>query len=188
MHIACWNIRTLLDSVGTIRPERRSALVAHELSRLNVDIAALSEVCFPEDGSLNERGAGYTLYWSGKPKGERRLAGVGFMMKDSIARKLDQEPTGHGDRIMSMRLPLLNKQHVTLFSVYAPTLLADPADKDRFYSDLRNLLQGVPPSDKVIILGDFNARVGRDAQVWKGILGNHGVGNCNDNGRLLLEF
>ena len=188
MHIACWNIRTLLDSVGTNRPERRSALVAHKLSRLNIDIAALSEVRFPEDGSLNERGAGYTLYWSGKPKGERRLAGVGFMMKDSIARKLDQEPTGQGDRIMSMRLPLLNKQHATLFSVYAPTPLANPADKDRFYSDLRNLLQGVPPSDKVIILGDFNARVGRDAQVWKGILGNHGVGNCNDNGRLLLEF
>ena len=63
--------------------------------------------------------------------------------------------------------------------------MADPADRDRFYSDL---MQDVPPSDKVVIMGEFNARVGRDAQAWKGVLGNHVVGNCNDNGRLLLLF
>lgn len=87
-----------------------------------------------------------------------------------------------------MRLPLNIEQHLTLFSVCSPTLRAEPAEKERFYSDLRRLLQSTPAADKVLILGDFNARVGRDTEAWKGVLGRHGVGNCNDNGRLLLEF
>ena len=140
LNVACWNVRTMIDKADSSRPEHRSALVAHELSRLNIDIAALSEVRFADEGSLKEHGAGYTLYWSGKPSTERRLSGVGLMVRNSIASKLDRLPTGHSDRIMSMRLPLEGKQHLTLFSVYAPTLLADPADKDIFYSDLRRLL------------------------------------------------
>ena len=77
-----------------------------ELARLDVDIAVLSEVGFVEQGSLREDGAGYTLFWSWKNKDERRLSGVGFMMKTSIARKLQNLPVGHSDRIMSLRLPI----------------------------------------------------------------------------------
>ena len=78
--------------------------------------------------------------------------------------------------------------HVPRSSVYSPTLKSEPAEKDRFYSDLRSLIQSTPADDKVVILGDFNARVGQDSEAWKGVLGKHGVGNCNEKGRLLLEF
>jgi len=188
LKVACWNVRTMLDKADNSRPERCSAVIGHELSRLNIDIAALSKVRLADEGSLKGHGAGYTLFWSGKPSPERRLSGVGLMMKNSIASKLETLPTGHSDRIISMRLPLEKKQHLTIFSVYAPTLLADSADKDSFYSDLRRLLSNTPANDKVLILGDFNTRAGRDSEAWKGVLGRHGIGNCNDNGRLLLDF
>ncbi|GFS16044.1 craniofacial development protein 2 [Elysia marginata] len=149
----------MLDKTGSDRNERRSALVAHELLRLNIDIAALSEVRFPDKGSLNEHGAGYTLYWSGRQPEQRRISGVGIMIKDSIASKLETLSTGHSDRIMSMRLPLDKNQHLTLFSVYAPTLQAEPVEKDSFYSELGRLLTNTHAGDKVLILGDFNARV-----------------------------
>ncbi|VDM04858.1 unnamed protein product [Schistocephalus solidus] len=58
----------------TNRPERRTALVARELSRYKVDIAALSEPRFSEQGQLEEVSAGYT-FWSGRPKAERCDAG-----------------------------------------------------------------------------------------------------------------
>ncbi|GAB1598787.1 hypothetical protein Ahia01_000155900, partial [Argonauta hians] len=188
LSLASWNVRTMLDSNSGSRPQRRSALVARELSRLGIDIAALSEVRFPDEGSLREQGAGYTLFWSGRPATERRLSGVGFMIRSNIASRLENMPTGHSDRIMSLRLPLRDGGHATLFSVYAPTLQADPEESSKFYSGLRSCLQSTPPGDKVIILGDFNARVGRDADAWRGVLGRHGVGGCNSNGRLLLEL
>ena len=87
-------------------PQQCSALVARQLAGLDIDIAALSEVQFVEQGSPREDGASYTLFWSGKNKDERRLSGVGVMIKTSIARKLQNLPVGHSDRITSLRLPI----------------------------------------------------------------------------------
>ena len=57
-----------------------------------------------------------------------------------------------------------------------------------YAQSLNNLLQQVDSKEKTLILGDFNARVGRDFELWKGVLGRLGFGNCIDNGRLFLEF
>ncbi|XP_076046020.1 uncharacterized protein LOC143028169 [Oratosquilla oratoria] len=99
--------QTMFDKADSSCPERCSALIAHELCRLKVDIAALSEVRLADEGSLKEHGAGYTLFWSGKPSTEKHLSGVGLMVRNSIASKLETLPTGHSDHIMSMLLPLL---------------------------------------------------------------------------------
>ncbi len=60
-----WNVRTLLDSTKADKPERRTALVAKELARYNVDIAALSETRLADKDQLTEHGGGYTFFWSG---------------------------------------------------------------------------------------------------------------------------
>ena len=62
LELACWDVRTMQDSED--RPQRRSALVARELAQLDIDIAALSEERFVEQGFLREDGVGYTvLVW-----------------------------------------------------------------------------------------------------------------------------
>ena len=56
----------------------------------------------------------------------------------------------------------------------------------RFYKDLGSLIRSVPSQDKLLLLGDFNVRVGSDHSTWEGVLGRNGVGKCNSNGLQLL--
>ena len=55
--IGAWNVRTLMDSSGSDRPVRRTALVGRELDRYKVKIAELSETRLAEEGLLKEIGA-----------------------------------------------------------------------------------------------------------------------------------
>ena len=118
--VAEWNVRTLLDRTISQRPERQTALVALEMNRYNVDIAALSETKLPGYDSLEDHG--YIFFWSGRSTQERREAGVGFAVRKEIAKMLDEKPVPINDRIMTMRLPLQRKMYATLISVYAPTI------------------------------------------------------------------
>ena len=99
------------------------------MKTLEIDIAAVSAVRFAEQGSLTEHGEGYTLYWSGKGKDERRRSGVGFMIRNTIAARPQSLLIGHSDRPIFLRLPLENK-HATIISVYAPTLQTGIATKE----------------------------------------------------------
>nr|VZH98219.1 unnamed protein product [Spirometra erinaceieuropaei] len=49
------------------------------------------------------------------------------------------------------------------------------------------LLTSVSKADKLTVLGDFNARIGTDRAVWRGMLDPHGLGGFSDNSLLLLR-
>ena len=73
-----------------------------------------------------------------------------------------------------------------LVCCYAPTLNSSEQEKDDFYDLLREVISNVQHRDKLVLMGDFNARVGSDNHSWKGVLGPHGVGRMNSNGLRLL--
>ncbi|VDL92711.1 unnamed protein product [Schistocephalus solidus] len=154
------------DNPRSNRPELRTALVARELARYKVDIAALSETRLSEQGHLEEVGAGYAFVWSGRSKAEQSDVGVAFVIWDDILGRLPC-------------LPQVKQHHQCVRS---------DATKDKFYENLHALLATVPKADKLIVLGDFNARVGTDQAAWHGALGPHGLGSCNDNGLLRLKI
>ena len=148
--IGAWNVRTLMDSSSSDRPERRTALVGRELDRYKVEIAALSEIRLAEEGLLKEVGAGYTCFWSGRKKEERREAGVGFAIKSHLVSKLSGLPKGINDRLMTLRLPLSGRRHATIVSAYEPTM-TNPDNK--FYDDLDSVISAAPRTDKLISSG-----------------------------------
>ena len=65
--------------------------------------------------------------------------------------------------------------------------------KDQFYDDLMCTINSVCQDDLLLVVGDFNARVGSNHPDlvkgdWSGVRGNYGVGNVNGAGRALLTF
>ena len=184
LNVASWNIRTLLETKR--RPERPTAVISRELSRYNIDIAALSETRISGETIIEEVGGGYTFFLIGKPEGVKREYGVGFAIRSKLVHSMNGKyPSGINERLMSMELPLTGGT-LTLISAYAPTLQNSTENKGIFYDQLNDLLNTVPFAHKLILLGDFNARVGTDHTNWTNVIGKHGVGTENSNGTLLL--
>lgn len=176
----------MLDRLNTTRPERRSAIISCELEKYDIDIAALSEVRLKESGSIKE--SSYTIYWSGKASNERSESGVGLAIKNDILPKLIEEPRAINDRLMTLRLPLSDDRWCTLIAIYAPTMTNSQETIDVFYHQLDRTLISIPKQDKIILMGDFNARVGQDNITWSKALGKYGCGKVNSNGELLLSL
>ena len=135
-------------------------------------------------GSLKE--SDYTFFWQGKKEEGQRQHGVGFAVRNTL---LDKVQLGHQatERLMSLAINTADSP-INLLCAYVPTLAAFAEVKDAFYSQLDSLIQGISRRRNLIILGDFNARVGSDNVAWPNCLGNFGVGKCNNNGQRLLEL
>lgn len=163
---------------------RKTAVIDRELSRLNVDVAALQETRLPDNGSLREHE--YTFFWQGKSPEEARIHGVGFAVKNSLLSTI-VPPSGGSERLLTMRMTT-STGPVMLICAYAPTLTSTADEKDRFYDALDAAIRSVSNKEALYILGDFNARVGADHEAWPTSLGRHGVGKMNENGQRLLEL
>ena len=74
----------------------------------------------------------------------------------------------------------------TVIQVYAPTSNAEEAGVERFSEDLQDLLELTPQNDVLFIIGDWNAKVGR--QEIPGVIGQFSLGVQSEAGQRLTEF
>ena len=59
--------------------------------------------------------------------------------------------------------------------------------KHKLYEELHTLITSELKADKLVVLSDFNARIGSDNIAWDRIIRKYGIGSCNSNGLLLLQ-
>nr|VZI49751.1 unnamed protein product [Spirometra erinaceieuropaei] len=143
----------LVDHPRNSPPEWRTVLVARELARYKVDIAALRDTRFTEQSQLEEVGAGYTFFWSEHQQSH------------------DEPPPAFSEG-----------EFATIATVFTSPVTSPDATRDKFYEDLHALL-----ADNLLVLGDFNARIGTDQAASRGVLAPHGINSSYDNGLLLLR-
>ena len=73
---------------------------------------------------------------------------------------------------------------ITVIQLYAPTSNAEEAEQ--VYEDLQDLLELTPKKDVLFIIGEWNAKVGREEIL--GVTGKLGLGVQNEAGQSLAEF
>ena len=73
--------------------------------------------------------------------------------------------------------------NITVIQVYALTSNAEKAEVERFYEDLQDLLELTPQKDVLLIIMDWNAKVG--SQEIPRVTGKFGLGVQNEAIRVL---
>ena len=172
IRVGTWNVRTL-------RQAGKFVNVCREMRRLNCDILGLSEVRFNGSGELN--GEGCKLYYSGGTIGQ---AGVGILVKKEYYNCI-QGVWAYSDRVILMKIngkPL----SLAVIQVYAPTSDCDEFEIEQFYKDLNSAKKAVKFNEYLIVMGDFNAKIGKGRE--GDIVGNFGLGMRNERGDRLVEF
>ena len=108
-------MRTLHET--ELEDRRRTALIARELARYNIDIAALSETRHPEEGSFVKMVTVCTFFLCGLPKDVPCIHGVGFAVRTALLQNTQEYPIAIDERLMTLRLPLAKNRLATFVSV-----------------------------------------------------------------------
>ena len=160
LRIASWNIRTMCPGLSAglqlMGYSRKTAIINKELARLNIDVACRQETRLADSGSLMERD--YTFFWQGLSQDEPRQYDIGFAVRNSLI-ATTETPSGGSSRILAHRMKT-SAGFANIISAYAPTLTSTTEAKDRLYEALQETLSGIPSSEGIYLLGDFNAHVG----------------------------
>ena len=91
-------------------------------------------------------------------------------------------------RLITIRLRAV-PFNITKVQVYAPTSDYDDNETEEFYHQLKNVIEQTLKKNILVVQGDWNAKVGRDAcGNWQGICGPSYNDDTNERGFKLLEF
>ena len=185
--VGSWNLRTCawkgeVTRSGNIRIEGEGfEKLPHflaELERYSVGICAFQEHRWLGHGTRRATSQvdenSWTILYSGKDKGHLKL-GVGLALDQhwtSAWRAAGMCADFVSARLLRARF-FLHGRMISIISIYAPTDRSDEREHDDFWTDLDSAVKASPQSDLLVVLGDFNARLGRGAEGDK-VLGPFG--------------
>ena len=163
--VGCWNVRTL-NGPGTIE------ILDRELERFDWDIVGIAETHMTGTGELNTDNI--KMMYSGHETEHR--AGVGLVLSKKAAQAMVSfKPIN--ERLLVARFRVW-VGWLTVIQVYAPTTAASEREINEFYNLLQEEVSAVARGDKLILIGDFNAKVGKaDGATAGKAIGQHGYGN-----------
>ena len=164
-----WNVRSMNQG--------KLEVVKQEMARVNVDILGISELKWTGMGEFNSDD--HYIYYRGQESLTRN--GVAIMVHKRVQNAV------LGCTLKNDRMICVHFQgkpfSITVIEAYAPARNAEEAEVERCYEDLLELR---PKKDVLLIIGDWNTKVG--SQETPGVTGKFGLGVQNETGQSLIEF
>ena len=89
-------------------------------------------------------------------------------------------------RLITIRLRA-SPFNITILQAWPPTSDYDDDAVEDFYDHLQEILDQSPTKDILVVLGDWNAKVGEDAfKNWKGTCGRYCNSETNGTGKSMM--
>ena len=139
-------------------------VVKREMARMNIDILGISELNWTGMGEFNSDD--HYIYYCGQESVRRN--GVAIIVNKRV-RNAVLGCILKKDRMISVCFQG-KPFSIMVIQVYALTNNAKEAKVEWFYEDLQDLLELTPKKDVLVMIGDWNAKVG--SQETPGVTGN----------------
>ncbi|KAK3510549.1 hypothetical protein QTP70_009883 [Hemibagrus guttatus] len=167
-------------NVGTMTGKGRE--LADVMERRKVDILCVQETRWKGSKARNI-GAGFKLFYYGV---DSKRNGVGVILKEEFVRNV-LEVKRVSDRVMGLKLEIEGVM-LNVVSGYAPQVGCELEEKERFWSELDEVMESIPTGERVVIGADFNGHVGEGNTGDEEVMGKFGVKERNLEGQMVVDF
>ncbi|KAK3529792.1 hypothetical protein QTP86_003360 [Hemibagrus guttatus] len=167
-------------NVGTMTGKGRE--LADMMERRKVDILCVQETRW-KGSKARSIGAGFKLFYYGV---DSKRNGVGVVLKEEFVRNV-LEVKRVSDRVMSLKLEFEGVM-LNVVSGYAPQVGCELEEKERFWSELDEVMESIPTGERVVIGADFNGHVGEGNTGDEEVMGKFGVKERNLEGQMVVDF
>ena len=155
-----------------------------EFAKAELDILTITETKKKGQGEI-ELKSGHTLIYSGVDDSKRAAAGVGCIIKQTIADKV-QKWEAHSERILVVELKVKKDDLISIVTVYGPNEDENKKQKDKFWEELTLVVENC--KGKTFITGDLNGRTGTRDNTTPDVIGKFGEQTRNNNGARIIDF
>ncbi|KAK3523633.1 hypothetical protein QTP70_005837 [Hemibagrus guttatus] len=168
--------------MSTIGGGRKGRELADMMERRKVDILCVQETRW-KGSKARSIGAGFKLFYYGV---DSKRNGVGVVLKEEFVRNV-LEVKRVSDRVMSLKLEIEGVM-LNVVSGYAPQVGCELEEKERFWSELDEVMESIPTGERVVIGADFNGHVGEGNTSDEEVMGKFEVKERNLEGQMVVDF